>query len=724
MASTSPIRHPIRWLFATLGYCLMATVLALAVARSTPWLGLSLKALPDGGVTVVSAKGPSVAVPAGARLRSIAPAAGDPSIELHAEDLREEPDMLPDYAALDGYFARQSAIAAVLSEPRIRLAWDTDRGEHGFTIVEPGQRPLASLPFLFWFHVLVAVSGCLIASWVWVLRPRDPGAALFWITGLLCPAFALPPAVYSSRELAIDGSLFAWLSGMNHFSSAMWGAALVGIFLCHPRRLVRPAWLPGLFVFSGLWSAAGLARLMPDLDWGIRYLLMLQMLLAVFFAALQWRRSRQEPTDRAALRWLILSLLVGSGLFIVTVIASTSLGWMPALPQGYAFGFFLFVYAGIALGLRRYRLFELDAWAYRMLLWIGGALTVILLDAILVLALDWSAAPALGASVWICGLLYFPARQWIWKRLAQRRDPPSLQELMPEALAIALEPSAAVQSRRWDALLERLYDPLELAEAEATGSRRTWVEEDGLAMRVPAVAQVPGRRLRYPRKGGRLFSLQEAGFVEALRTLVAQACNARDAQDRGAQIERRRIARDMHDDVGARLLMLIHRATTPEQADLARAAMTDLRTALAALDAEPVPMAEAVADWRAEAAQRCEAAGVRLDWIADLRDPDRRISSRSRALAERIVREGLTNALKHTSPQRIGIMIATDENALSIRVRNDGVRVPPPQWVDGRGLTGMRQRLAEQGCALDIVTVADGEVDLATRLPFGEEERR
>jgi hypothetical protein len=38
---------------------------------------------------------------------------------------------------------------------------------------------------------------------------------------------------------------------------------------------------------------------------------MTEMLLAIALAVVQWRRSRGQPAERAALRWLALSALVG-----------------------------------------------------------------------------------------------------------------------------------------------------------------------------------------------------------------------------------------------------------------------------------------------------------------------------------------------------------------------------------------------------------------------------
>ena len=192
-------------------------------------------------------------------------------------------------------------------------------------------------------------------------------------------------AIYSSRELALPGDLFRVLSSVNHAGALSFGCALGGLFLMYPKPFVRPRtllWIPAVF---GAWLVADVMRWAPDQNWGSRLPVLLQLLLAIAFGLLQWRRSRHQPLDRAALRWFALSSLVGCSLFVLTVYAPAMLGWFAPLPQAYAFGFFLFMYAGIALGLRRYRLFDLDEWAYRVLVWLAGAIAVVVMDATLLL---------------------------------------------------------------------------------------------------------------------------------------------------------------------------------------------------------------------------------------------------------------------------------------------------------------------------------------------------
>ena len=477
---------------------------------------------------------------------------------------------------------------------------------------------------------------------------------------------------------------------------------------------------PDRFGFFSLWGLTDLLRLAPDVDWGNRFLVTAELLLCMVLATLQWIGSRGAPVDRASLRWLFLSLLLGSSLFMLSSIITLSLGWLPPLPQGYAFGFFLLIYVGIALGLRRHRLFDLDEWAYRLLMWVGGALAVVGLDAALILALDWSAGPALGVSLWVCGVLYFPVRQWLWQKLADR---PQLQlhELMPDVVRLAFQPSESAREQVWDQLLLRLFDPLELNHLPMVNSHGAELSEEGLTLLLPTCGGVGARRLRYPDRGKRLFSPKDVAFIDAVCELMNQAQDSRDAQDRGAREERRRIARDMHDDVGARLLMLIHRAQSSELAELARSAMNDLRTALAALDARPVPLAEALADWRAEASSRCEAAGVTLEWLSPRREPEGRLSARHKSLLERTLRESLTNALKHASPTRIRIMVEKEAQSLHLQVQNNGIPSDPGRWHEGRGLSGMRQRLTEEGAEFRLRQLDSGETELTVRLPWSRE---
>jgi signal transduction histidine kinase len=713
---------PVRRLSLALFLCLLLGSLAVGLALRGPWLGLQLLGQDDGSVLVVHASGPSQEIPVNAKLVFLANE--QTQLALTANDLIEEPDVFDLYLEMDAFFKRQSELNGLLRGTEVTLGWRLGAGAEALhtTLLRPVERPLQSLPLLFWFQLAVSSLGFLIAAWVWALRPQEWGARMFAVTGLSFPVFAMPAAVYSSRELALDGSWFRALSALNHWGSFMFGAALVGIFLCSPKKLVSLRVLFGVFVFYNFWWLADTLRWAPDTDWGNRFAVMSVMLLALALAGVQWVRSRREPVARAALRWFMLSLLLGSGLFILLIVITASLGWLPPLPQGYAFGFFLFIYVGIALGLGRYRLFDLDALAYRLLFWLGGALLLVGLDAVFIGVLQWSGVQALAISLWTCALVYLPLRQWLWQRFGNRPRQ-RLHELLPDVLRIAFQAVHQVRERLWDELLQRLYQPLEQIAVAQQHAREAQLTEDGLALLVPACSGISARLLRHPAQGARLFAPRDRDFVDALTHLMTLAESSRAAQEIGAQEERQRIARDMHDDVGARLLMLMHHAGTPELADLARAAMQDLRTALAALDSHPVLLAHALADWRAEATARCEAAGMTLIWYAPPAD-DRQVllTARQKAVLERALRESLTNAFKHGQPSQVEIRPTLDAGVLTVQISHDGPKTKPETWTEGRGLHGMRHRLQEVHGALRVTAGSCGGTQTVLQLPLETQE--
>lgn len=699
-------------LLTALATCLLLAALATWQVLREPWLGVQLAAADDPAAPplLLAAPWPNAA---GGQLLALQAGAGA-ALPLRSDDLREEPDTLDTYPEMAAFFARQSQLHALLGQP-LTLHWQDAAGVAQQTALTPAPRPFASLPPVLFFQLLAGTLGCLLGVWVVALRPTDWGARMFAATGLAFPLFTFPAAIYSSRTLALPGELFEALSRFNHFGAAAFGCALAALFLSYPRPLWRSPrqllWLPASF---GLWWLADALRLAPDQDWGSRFLVLLEMLLAILAGIVQWRRARQIPGDRAALRWLLLSSLLGCGLFVLLMAGGPALGWLPPLPQGYAFGFFLIMHGGMALGVYRYRLFDLDRWSYRILLWVGGAAALIALDAALIFLLGLNEELSLGLSLLVCGGLYFPLRQWLWQWLVARPELP-LRELLPSLLEIAFDSDPASRSARWQALLCRQFAPLRcLPAAPAAGNA---LADGGNALTVAPVADLPACRLEHRSGGRQLFTPADVAAVAALAAQLEHALQGRGAYEQGVSEERRRLAEDMHDDIGARLLMLIHRAPDAEQANLARAAMTDLRTAIAALDAAPQRLADALADWRAEIAERCELAGVRLHWHSPPTLPDHELAARPRANLERAIREAVSNAIRHAAPSTLAVTIRWHRTELEIDIANDGQIAPPAEWQPGRGSRTLDKRLRQLGGSCQREIDAAGWLHLRLTLP-------
>lgn len=708
-----PIVQPARALLFTGLCCLAVSLLCLWFMTRQPWLGLRLGLSASGDeVIVLTVASHHISIPEGAIVQNIQGRNGV-QLALQPMDLREEPDLYDTYAEMDTFFARQAKLDAILRSGEVRLRWRAKSDEAGETVVMPKQRPLHDLPLAFWLQLGTGFAGLLIAVWVYLLRPGDWGTRMFALTGLALPLSTTSAAIYSSRELALPEALFRQLSMLNHFGATAFGMALVALFLCYPRLLVRPVMLWFIPSVFGVWFLADVFRWAPDSNWGFRIPLILELLLAIAGGFYQWYKSQGRPLERASLHWLMLSALLGCSLFIGLVVTQSALGTAPLITQGYAFGFFLLMYVGIALGLKRYRLFDLDVWAYRVLLWVGGALLVIALDVALI-AFGLSKGVSLGVVLLIAGWLYFPLRQWLWRHLVRGREV-RLESLLPQVSELVFIPEGEAREAHWDAMLRRLYDPLEI-KIDTTPCGQPAVQEEGLALCLPPLTGIQGRILRFAQAGRGLFSSRDAAFAASLVHLADQVLMGRAGYERGAQQERQRLARDLHDNIGARLLRLIHHLRGTPDAELAREAMKDLRAAIAAIDGHPVPLQDALADWRAEINARCDAAHVRLQWRQDDL-PQIVLPPRIGANLSSLMREAVTNAIKHAVPTRMEIRIAVDGAVLTLTVTNDGCFSDPSKWQEGYGLRSMRGRLHDLGGTLSL-DANGGEVKLCMTIPL------
>lgn len=702
--------------YALLGLALASMALIVCTvwfALKQPWVGVQMVVVDDKVRVAHVAEALAQQIPEGVEIKRLVSATGV-SQDIFATDLIEEPDFFNTYLEMADFFVRQTTFDTMLKDKQVTLVWANPAGAESEVTVTPKNRPLSSLPRVFWFQVLVGFIGFLIASWIFLLRKDDWAARMFWLSGLSFPIFTVPAAIYSTRELAMQGGTFRWLASLNHLGAFMFGCALVAIFMTYPRRLIRPIhllWLPSIF---GLWLAADVFRWAPDQDWGSRLPVSIEMLLAIVFAVVQWRKTRGQPLERAALRWFTLSTLLGSGLFIFITVGSQVLGLFDMPQQGYVFGFFLLIYIGIALGLRHYQLFDMDEWAYRGFMWVGGAIVLIALDALLIY-FGLTEAASLGVSLLIAGWLYFPLRQWLWQRIVKKHFP-KFETLLPELSAIAFTALPSEQKFLWESFLMRVFDPLEMKQEEAD-NEEGGVREEGLALQVPACSIFPAYTLRYAGRGIRLFSTRDADFAVALSQLLHQVMGGRSSYEQGVAQERLRISRDLHDNIGARLLKLIHHLRGTPDADIARDAMKDLRTSIAAMDSQPVPLRDALADWRAEANSRCEVAKCQLHWGQADDVPAVDLPPRMKGMLESVMREIITNALKHASPNAIGVQVEASLTGLKIEVENDGDIADPLTWQDGYGLRNIRGRMEELGGNLSISS-ANNKVRLVLSVPL------
>lgn len=714
-ATPLPSLWPLAPLRALVAATLVATLIVAAsmgLALRDPVLGAGLEpALQEEGlrVTAVAPGSPAARVLAvDDRLVVLHDRQG--RLPLTAGILIEEPDQLGSWDDFNAFIQAQGRIAAALENPPVHL----ELADGSQVSIGTLERQWHDLPPAFWFQVAVGTIGFVLAAGVWAFRQQQRSALFFLLAGLGMLIFSNAAAVYSTRELAMDGTRFWALSMANHFGAQFFTASLLALLWNYPRRLGRLPLDWAAFAIAGVGWFADVFQLTPDVTFS--YVVTLGLFVPSFaLAGVQWIQTRERPVERAALKWFLLSIFLGTGLFAAIVLLPAALGVAPVASQGMMFFVFLIMFAGIALGITRYRLFNLDRWWFVAWSWFLGGLAVIAIDLTLVGLLDLGRTGALTLAIALIGWVYFPVRQWAWGRLygGARTERDRLAERVEQLFTAATEEDLA---RSWREVLNELFAPLESASDEPLDV--PVLESHGEAMRIPTLDARKAVRINYPDRGQRLFNRYDVTTVTFLWRAARRAQQALRAREAAVAEERSRIMRDLHDDLGAKLISLVHLAPGGETAPIARAALQDMREILSALEAQPCPLDEAAAVWRGEAETRAELAGMDLDWQGeDL--PARILSARQRNNLGRIMREALTNAIRHADAHRLQIRLACRDDYLRVEVADDGAPdTDPSQWCAGLGTRVITTRAADLGGSASWQRSPAGGTALRVHLPL------
>ncbi|WP_158625927.1 sensor histidine kinase [Arsenicitalea aurantiaca] len=698
-------------LAATLGLAVLFAVLSLYLVTREPHLGLTLGPTDDGRVQIVASTQESV--PAGTRLETLAASGRDP-VALRADDILEEPDTLASYDEVNVFRARQSALAAITAMASVTLTGTTATGEALVADIVPAPgRPLATLPVEYWLQLFVGIGGLLIGAWVWALRRSDPSAAFLFLTGLGLMISALSASVYSVRELAIPAELFRLLSAGNYIGTNAFGVALICLFLVYPRRLVPHGALWGLWALLVALCIGHIGQFFPSQSLGAYGPMLVMFFLIAGLVGLQTFLARADPLARAALGWFGLSILCGTGVFVFAIAAPVLLGLEPQLSQAQGFGILLLIYAGLALGIARYRLFDLGTWAFRLGSYLLGALILIGLDAILVYGVAIERVPAFGIALLLVAIIYLPLRNMLGHRLWPAET--VTHGRFREIVDIALARSRAEQSRRWRALIEAAFRPLAIE--TATGEGPASLVEEGLGLFVPGHGPVPALLLRHAAAGRRLFSMRDVERARDLHELLVHALESRDAHEQGVRQERRRIARDLHDNIGAQLMRSIQTADPARKDALLGETLTDLRDIISNARGLGMALEEVLAELRYETDERLVAAGLTLDWHATC-DSTATISARFAHTLRSLVREAASNAIRHSEGSRLSVLVDQDENGLSLTIADDGRGFDSAATAPGSGLGNMRARVNDHAGTLLLASNAGTRIEI--RFPNAE----
>jgi signal transduction histidine kinase len=235
------------------------------------------------------------------------------------------------------------------------------------------------------------------------------------------------------------------------------------------------------------------------------------------------------------------------------------------------------------------------------------------------------------------------------------------------------------------------------------------------------------------------FGDADLRLAEIFAGRAAVACDlservSRDTMQRvieGQELERRRLARELHDETGQALTSILLGLKAIRAADGAGAkaraedevrqlvvqALQDVRGLAVELrpkvldDFGLLPALERLAE------RSGERAGIEIHVHANL--PGERLPGALETTLYRLAQEALTNVLKHADANTVSVLVSAQDGFLSAVVEDDGRGfVPDETREDALGLVGMRERLSLLGGELTIESTLGAGTTVRARLPL------
>ncbi len=676
-------------LFGCLGVFVLARWLA-----ATPYLDSQWTASPQGGLLAHASANPALARMGGQTLMALLGPDGK-AVAVDATLLQRSPRWQVSDAMRAQLLEQNRVLSAALATGRVQLQFS--EAEEVAALATP--RGYSGLGWLFWMlsaaALLLYLVGCVVA----LARPQLHN--LLFLVMTVCQAGnLLAIATETLPGLGVPAGLLALDLPLRLLLDACTGAAIVHAFAIYPLRLAQATPLALLVWPAALLSAAAVAAGWVAAAWWWSQGLMLVLGVLAGAVARQSYAAEPNPFALAMKRFAFTSVAT-----LVLMSAAVALSaQLPGLAHGVAVGasvtWYLFLGSLLALvpflaGNRR---------VLREFALLAGISTVATsLDLLFVSLFSVGPFLSLAIAVFVAALLYGGARQFILRQLL------GTSMLSTERIFDHLYRSArALQStpERHPLLLAHLlrdlFDPLKMQRVGRVPSR-TRVVSGGAAMVVPvtppAVSHTRGEppqphalMLRFAQRGQRLFTDEDARLVERLIEQLRRAVAYDQAVERGRSEERLRIAQDLHDDIGARLLTLMYQSTTPEMEDYIRHTLQDLKTLTRGLAAPEQAFSHAAGEWKADLTQRLAAARAELVWSFVI-DHDLRLSVVQWSALTRILRELVSNALYHGHATRVEVALELLGSRLRLRVTDDGEGHSPQAWAHGLGLGGVRKRV-------------------------------
>jgi signal transduction histidine kinase len=537
-----------------------------------------------------------------------------------------------------------------------------------------------------------------------------------------------------------------------------------GRFVPRWTRPIAVAWV-GFIVFANLFPGKGVPgpALLVVIVPGLIMLFGGSMLYAQIY------RFRHESTalQRQQIKWVSYSLAAALLTFVIGALISALPVFNRSPTAAALFNLtsgavnvvvFLLVPVAIGFAVLRYRLWDIDPIVNHTLVYGGLTVCIVGLYVVIVAELGvlFGTSGNLIFSLIATGLVavvFQPLRLGLQRSVnrlmyGERADPYAVLTALGQRLEATLAPETILPT-----IVQSVVEALKLpyvAIALRRGDALLPAAEGGVPpaangaelVRVPLISQheVVGEFWLAPRAVGEPFTpadhrlldglARQAGIAVRAVSLTLELQQARERLVNAREEERRRLRRDLHDDLGSQLAGLNMQfgilrsliASDPTAAEsLVQELRQELRDAIVSVRQIAHNLRPPVLDdlglraaLQARAQQHSsEALTIELHLPDDLPP----LSAASEAAIYRIVEEALTNVARHAQATccRVTLDVTND---IRLMIVDNGVGIPLERQV-GVGLLSARERAEELGGSCVIDAPDEGGTRIVVRLPKG-----
>jgi signal transduction histidine kinase len=221
------------------------------------------------------------------------------------------------------------------------------------------------------------------------------------------------------------------------------------------------------------------------------------------------------------------------------------------------------------------------------------------------------------------------------------------------------------------------------------------------------------------------------GGAEQLRSRYEQ-----QIREAGAQTERNRLARELHDSIKQQIFVIQTAAATAQTRfetdrtgaesaldqirSSAREAMTEMEAMMDQLRAVPLDNAGLVDALK----KQCEALGHRtgahVEFTLGELPPNETLAPGSHQAILRVAQESLANIARHARASNVTVSLHALNDRLTLRVHDDGTGFDPFQSRRGMRITNMRERAEEFGGQFDLTSSQGNGTTVTLTLPHDE----